>query len=648
MSFLKFNKAELVNLGYSLKREIISANKTGAYCNTSIVTCNTRRYHGLLAVTLDRFGGDKFLLLSSLDESFIIDGKRFNLGIHRYGDIYEPRGNKYVVDFVADPVPQVTYKVGDIVFVKSLLLDPQADRIMIKYDMVKAPSKVKLILKPFLAFRNVHALTHCNDAANTGYTEIPGGASFRLYSEFPDLHIQANTTTCQFVPNGVWFNGITYSDEYRRGFDCTEDLFTPGNFEVAMKEGDSIVVAAGTEQVVPSSLKRRFSDTLAKMPEISGSMDQLRRCADTLITNHNNRKKIVAGLSWGYTGLLRETLIALPGLTLYRNGDTAEFEAILDNLIEDNQERFRHRTTQIESPLVLACALQSYMEFPGTDEKKIWKKYGRLMIQVLESYLPGHRNEVAMQPNGLLWAQKENTALTWMNAYVDGHPVTERAGFQVEVNAYWYNAICFVLEMLGKYNKKENASLIEMWTAVKNLVWENYIPTFWSNEYRCLADYVDGYGQHNEIRPNQLMALCVKYTPFGEEYYQPILRVVDSELITSRGIRTLSPRDINYKGVYEGSQRERDLAFHNGSAWPFLLGQYVGVSFKVKGPSFYKKAEWLVEGFYNDLGKHGVGTFAELYDGDPPHEPHGTIASALSTSALLTVSYLMDIFKEAK
>ena len=640
MSFLKFNKAELVNLGYSLKREIIAANKTGAYCNTSIVTCNTRRYHGLLAVTLDRFGGDRFMLLSSLDESFIVNGKRFNLGIHRYGEHYEPRGHKYVVDFEADPIPTITYKVGDVLFRKSILLSPDEDRVFVKYEMLESPSKVKLILKPFLAFRNVHALTHANPVANTGYTEIPAGASFRMYSEFPDLNIQANTTACTYTHKPMWFYGVTYSDEYRRGFDCTEDLFTPGNFEYDMKAGDTLIMCAGKREIAPASIKRQFNANLAKQPLIEGNHDQLVRCGDILINTHNGSKKITSGLSWGYNGLLRETLLTLPGLTILRNGSVDDFEEILDNLIEVEQTRLFHRTTQVEAPLLVACALQSLIEF-GVDAKKVWKKYGETVKGIIESYMPGRRAEISMQPDGLLWAYKENTALTWMNAYVNGRPVTERPGYQVEVNAFWYNAICFALE-----NEKKDKEFIQTWTAVRDLVKANYQPKFWNDYYGCLADYVDWNGQHMEIRPNQIFAIAVPYSPVDEERFPSVLRVVDNELLTARGIRTLSPRDPDYKGVYEGSQYERDLAFHNGSAWPFLLAQYVGISFKVKGPAFIKKAEWLVEGFYKDLGKHGVGAFSELYDADPPHEPHGAIFSALSTAALLTVDFVLDVEKK--
>ncbi len=644
MAFLKFNKSELVNLSYSLKREILGANKTGAYCNTSIVTCNTRRYHGLLAVTLDRFGGDKFLLLSDLDETLVVNGKQFNLGIHCYGDSYEPRGHKYVVDFSADPVPQVTCKVGDILFRKTIVLAPDRDQVLVKFEVLEAPSPVVLQLRPYLAFRNIHDLTHCNPEANLAGSEIQNGMAYRLYANFPDLNLQVSDSRAKFFADPYWNFGITYSDEYRRGFDCREDLVVPGRFECRMKAGDAIVFSASLLQEDPTELKRRFTSCVKAAGEITSYRDQLRRCADRLITNHNGRKKINAGLSWLYTGLLRETLVALPGLTLYGMNDPKQFEEILDNLIADEQERLFRRTTQVEAPLRLAGILQEYIAY-GADEKQVWKKYGIIVRGILESYLPGERAEVSMQPNGLLWAQKEGAALSWMNCYVDGHPVTERAGYHVETNAFWYNSICFAIEMESKYGAKKSR-FVTKWEAIRDLVRSNYQPTFWNPRRGCLADYVDNAGQNMDIRPNQIYAISVKYSPLDEELAPSVLRVVDNELVTSRGIRSLSPRDAKYKAVYEGSQRERDLAYHQGCTHPFLLDPYVDVSFRIKGAAFWKRAEWLIEGFYDDLGKHGVGAFSELYDGDPPHEPHGAISSALSTAALLAVEHMLDKYKE--
>ncbi len=641
MAFLKFNKSELVNLSYSLSREIILANKTGAYCNTSIVTCNTRRYHGLLAVPVEKFDGYRHVLLSSLDESLTLRGKRFNLGIHCYGDVYEPRGHKYIVDFDADPVPCITYKIGEIVFRKKIVLTPDSNQLLICYELVNAPAKVKLELKPFLAFRNSHALTGENPNARTDFKPVQNGAAFNLYEGFPDLNLQLSTSTAAFKYSPVWYKGVTYSDEMRRGFDCREDLWVPGTFEVELHSGDSIVFsAAAGEAVNATSLKRRFTATVDKIGPITSFHDQLVRQADFLIREDQGVKRIVAGYSWLYTGLLRETLISLAGLTLYAKDDAKEFEEILDNLIAANQERLSRRTTQVEAPLYMTVALQQYIAW-GASDKAVWAKYGPVLKSILESYLPGVRQEVAMQPNGLLWAQKDGVALTWMNAYINGRAVTERAGYQVETNAMWYNAICFALE-----HERKGSSFAKKWTTIKELVEDHFEPMFWNPGLGFLADYVDNSGQHLELRPNQLWAVSLDHICVSDEVISSVMRIVNAELVTRRGIRTLSPRDIRYKGVYEGNQQERDEAYMNGCAWPFLLAQFAYASFNMMGANFIRRAEWLTEGFYEDLSKHGVGAFSELYDGDPPHEAHGAISSALTTAALLNINWLIDQYRE--
>ena len=646
MAFLKFNKSELVNLEYSLKREIIVANKTGAYCNTSIVTCNTRRYHGLLAVPVDKLGGGNYILLSSLDESLVVGGKQFNLGIHCYGDVYEPRGHKYIIDFDSDPAPEIVYKVGDIVFRKTIVMAPDNDQVLIKYSLESAPEKATVLLKPFLAFRSVHSLTSQNGEARTDYDEIDNGVSFRLYDAFPNLNLQLSSKA-QFKSLPYWYNGITYSDEMRRGFNCREDLFVPGMFITTMKPGESIVFSASVDVDNPKTLKRKFTDAVRRLGKIDNYHDLLVRDADFLKCARNGHKRINAGFSWLETGLLRETVESLPGLTLYANGDSNEFEEILDNLIADEQERLLHRTTQVEAPLMLTDTIQQYVHFAVEtkqdtgEEKRIWKKYGKMLKAIIESYAPGQRNEVALHPNGLLWAQMDGVALTWMNAYVHGHPVTERAGYQVETNAFWYNAISFALEMEKKYGTKKN-EFVSRWSKVQELIEANYQDMFWDPEAGYLADYVDNSGRNMDVRPNQLYAVSLDYSPVDDEVKSSVVMTVNNELVTTRGIRTLSPRNVKYRGVYEGSQIDRDLAYHQGCAFPSLLSPYMNICFKMMGSNFYKKAEYLTEGFYADISKHGVGAFSELYDGDPPHEAHGAISSACSTAALLRVYYLMD------
>ena len=416
MGFLKFNKSELVNLEYSLKREIIATNETGAYCNTSIVTCNTRRYHGLLAVPVDQLGGGKYMLLSALDESLVLRGKQFNLGIHCYGDTYDPKGHKYIVDFDANPVPVVTYKVGGILFTKTIVMVPDNDQVLIKYELLEAPSKLTLMLKPFLAFRSVHSLTSQNSEAYTGYDEIDGGVAFRLYNGFPYLNMQISGQSA-FKSQPYWYSGVTYSDEYRRGFDCREDLFVPGTFSLEMKPGDSVVFSASVNEVNSRGLKRKFTDTLKKLDHLDDMHDLLVHNANMFKCKIGDKERINAGYSWLEMGLLRETIVSLPGLTLYADGNCSEFEQILDTLIADEQERLFHRTTQCEAPLRLTDTLQQYIRFCGK-EKYVWKKYGETLKGIIESYAPGRRKEIAMHPNGLLWAQMDGVALSWMNAYV--------------------------------------------------------------------------------------------------------------------------------------------------------------------------------------------------------------------------------------
>ena len=584
------------------------------------------------------------MLLSALDESLVLGGRQFNLGIHCYGDTYEPRGHKYIIDFDAAPVPVITYKVGGILFTKTIMMVPDNDQVLIKYELLQAPSKVSLMLKPFLAFRSIHSLTSQNQEAYTQPDEVDGGVSFRLYSGFPDLNLQLSSAAA-FKSHPYWYNGVTYSDEYRRGFDCREDLFVPGVFQLDLKPGESVVFSASVNEINPRGLKRKFTDTLKKMGTIESYHDLLVHNAQLFKLDLGDKARINAGFSWLETGLLRETIVSLPGLTLYADGDCAQFEKILDTLIEDEQERLFHRTTQCEAPLRLTETIQQYIRFSGK-EKQIWKKYGETLKGVIESYAPGRRKEIVMHPNGLLWAQMDGVALSWMNAYVYGRPVTERAGYQVETNAFWYNALCFAIDMENKYGPKKDNAFVARWTPVRDLVKQNFQPTFWREDWGYLVDYVNGGPNDQAVRPNQLFAICLEYCPVDDEIVSEVVMTINDELVTKRGLRSLSPRNEAYRGVYEGSQIDRDLAYHQGCAFPELLAPYIDVCFKMMGDTFYGRAKYLTEGFLQDISKHGVGAFSELYDGDPPHEPHGAIASAMSTAALLRVEYIMNQYKK--
>ena len=303
MAYLKFNKAELVNLEYSLKRELISTNIGGGYTNTTIVCCNTRKYHGLLVVPVDNFGGSKHILLSSLDETLIQHGRPFNLGIHNYGSVFEPKGHKYIIDFEMDPVPVITYRVGGMVFRKSMIFSSKnEDQLLIKYTLVDAHSNTILRLKPFLAFRNTHSLTRANSDADTHYRNIENGVAFKMYQGFPDLNLQVSKP-CVYVASPAWYYKIVYKEEYRRGFDCTEDLFVPGYFEMPIKKGETIIFSASTNECAPNTLKAKFTRELNALDPQESYEDCLRDAAKQLFITRNGKLKFVPdtpGLSPGF------------------------------------------------------------------------------------------------------------------------------------------------------------------------------------------------------------------------------------------------------------------------------------------------------------------------------------------------------------
>ncbi len=642
MSYLKFSKTELVNLEYSLKREILFANRAGGYCNTTPVCCNTRKYHGLLVVPIDKFEGKKHILLSAVDETLIQHDKEFNLGIRCYGDVYEPRGHKYIRDFELSKDCTITYNVGGMIFSKSLLFLKEENQLLIKYTLLEAHSPTTLRLKPFLAYRDIHSLTMANDVANTGFTHIDNGAKYNMYNGFPDLNIQLSKNADYYHLPG-WYKGVVYNEEKRRGFESKEDQFVPGYFEMPIAKGESIILSASLKSVSSKGLKHLFETKY----EQADSMDDYDSCtrlaAKQFIINNNGETEIALGYTWLGKGL-RETFIALPGLTLFNDGNEAAFDAVLKSAYKIYERQLLNGSKQVEASLWLFWVAQQYSLYIG-DEEKGWKKFRTILKKIADSFVSGERMGVLLKKNGLLWAKMNRVALTWMNAYdYNGDPITERAGYQVETNALWYNALAYLVDMETKYGKVTKN--VKVWDDIKRSIEENFLPMFWMEEKKHLADYIDSEGPSGFTRPNQLLACIFNYSPISEEVKALIVNCVKKELLTVRGIRTLSPKNPLYKGVYEGNQHQRDMAYHQGSTRTWLLGFYIEASLKLYGHSFVRKAEELIAAFEEDITIHGIGSIPELYDGDPPHNPHGAISHAVATAELIRAKFLISNTKE--
>ena len=639
MAYLEFNKEELVNLEYSLNREILLTNRAGGYINTTIVGCNTRKYHGLLVVPIANFANERHILLSTLHESLIQHGSAFNLGISSYGKVYEPRGHKYIIDFEMDYASTVTYRVGGMIFSKTVMFVRETEEVLVKYTLIDAHSETRLRIKPFLAFRNIHSLTHANSRANTRYSVVENGVSFKLYEGFPTLYLQLNKKG-EWVANPDWYYNITYKEESRRGFDDKEDLFVPGYFELPVKKGESIILSASTSEVKPRSLKSRFDAEVAKRKDNSRNCydDCLKLAGQQCVLKQNGKYSVCAGYTWDYEDL-RYSLIAIPGLTIYNDGDTRHFEAVIENMLTEKRDRLFKAGNEPDLPLWLFRTLQQYIEY-GASAEYVWKKYGQTLSALLDTYVDGSRDEIVLHENGLLWAQKENTALSWMNVYSNGVPVTERYGYQVETNALWYNALCFAVAMDDKYG---GGRLKDKWNRVINSIKANYTNYFLIEGRDYLADFYNDKGKNDFMRPNQLMAVAVEYSPIDDEVKMAVLKSVRKELLTVRGIRTLSPKNPLYKAVYEGDQCSRDNAHHNGCAFPWLLGPYVESMIKLLGKDCVKSSMELLNAFEEDINIHGIGSVAELYDGNP-----GCISSSVSVAEIIRGKYLLNKINKGK
>lgn len=644
MSYLRFDKSRLINLEYSLGKEILRTNRAGSYASMTIIGCNTRKYHGLLVCPVDQLDGERYVLLSSLDETVIQHGKEFNIGIHKYeGDNYEPKGHKYVRDFEAETIPVTIIRVGGVVLRKERLLAENDEQILIKYTLLEAHSPTILRFKPFLAFRNIHTLSKSNLTANTKSEFVPNGIKSKLYNGYPYLYMQFSKSV-NFIPVPDWYYNIEYLEEQKRGYDYKEDLFVPGYFELPIKKGESVVFSGSTKEVNPNSITRRFTAELKKRVPREDFKNCLINSARQFIVRKKEETQIIAGFPW-FDCWGRDTFISLPGLTLSLD-DPKTFLQVTDTEVKKLkgglfpnmgfEEDVAYNS--VDAPLWFFWAIQQYVDYAGS-EMSVWKKYSGHMKAILAAYRNGTSFNIRMQENGLIWAGEEGKALTWMDAVVDGYPVTQRKGFAVEINALWYNAIKFTLELAEKAGDNK---FVKEWVNMPEKIKESFRIVFCDPDKAYLADYVDGDYKDWSVRPNQIFAVSFKYSPLDNDKKKQVLDTVRKELLTPRGLRTLSPKNPDYKAVYEGNQEQRDKAYHQGTVWPWLLGHFCEGYLKLHKKSGIGFVRQLVEGFEEVMSEHGIGSISEIYDGNPPHLPGGAISQAWSVAEILRILTMLE------
>ena len=649
MSYLRLEKAVMTNLQESLRREFLRTNRSGAYSSSTLVDCNTRKYHGLLVVPVPELDDENHVLLSSLDCTVIQHGAEFNLGLHKYqGNNFSPNGHKYIREFDATKVPTTTYRVGGVILKKEVIFQHYEDRILIRYTLVDAHSATTLRFRPFLAFRSVRQFTHENMTASREYQEVDNGIKTCMYAGYPDLYMQFSKKN-EFIFQPDWYRGIEYPKEQERGYASNEDLYVPGYFEMPIKKGESIVFSASTSQIKPSSLMKLVDDEVAeRVPR-----DNFYHCLVTAAHQFHKREKnddryLLAGYPW-FKSRARDTFIALPGLTL-AIGERDYFELVMKTAEKGLREFMEEKPLtakiyeidQPDVPLWAVWAVQQYVKEVGVEAG--YKKYGKLVKDIIKYIEKGGHPNLRLDENGLLYSNGRDRAVTWMNSTANGRPVVPRSGYIVEFNALWYNALKFCAAMAVEQNDTKSATHLETLAAK---VKQSFVDTF-VNEYGYLLDYVDGNMMDWSVRPNMIFAVALDYSPLSQSQMKSVVDICTRELLTPKGLRSLSPKSGGYNPIYVGPQTQRDYAYHQGTAWPWLGGFYMEACLKLYKRSRLSFIERQLVGYEDEMDYHALGTISELFDGNPPFHGRGAMSFAMNVAEILRTLKLMDKYSYQK
>ncbi len=643
MSYLKFDKNLLINLEQSLRLEVLRTNQSGAYHCTTIVGANTRKQHGLLVIPVPEIDDNSHVLLSSLDETVIQHGAPFNLGLHRYsGGVYSPNGHKYIREYDCERVPTHTFRVGGVILKREKIFITNENRILIRYTLVDAHSKTTLQFRPFLAFRNANDLCVENQVASRDYKEVLNGISTCMYEGYPELFMQVNHKP-KFVFDPHWYKGIEYIKDQERGIPYTEDLYVPGYFEVDMKKGDTIIFSAGVSEVNTRMLSKMYEDEIKTRTPRTSFYNCLKNSAKQFYVTNADGHYMLAGYPW-FKVRARDEFIALPGCTL-SNHHRPDFEAIMDTAKEafirwmETGEPDKHLQgiDLPDVPLWAAWAIQRYSH--DTDVPTARERYGELVAQLIDFIIDGKHLNLQVDDNGLVRTDGTRQPMSWMDsARPDGTPLIPRTGYLVEFNALWYNALMFLLQMYA--DDKQMQSRVERWQKISDAYAESFAPTF-LNDYGYLYDYVNGSYTDLSVRPNMVIAVGVDHTPLDRRQRKRILDFVTRELLTPKGLRTLSPNSYGYNPWYVGNPEQREKAYYSGSARPWLMGFYCHAYVKVFGIGGLSFVNRMMIGFEDEMSQGAIGTLSELYDGNPPFIGRGAVSFAANVGEILRVLRLL-------
>ncbi len=638
MSYLKFDKNLMMNLEQSLHKEMLRTNKSGAYHCTTIVGCNTRKQHGLLVIPIPEMDDKAHVLLSSLDETVIQHGAPFNLGLHQYGEgVFAPNGHKYIRMFDCESVPTMTYRVGGVILTKEKVFISHENRILIKYTLVDAHSETTLQFRPFLAFRNANDLCIENNSLNKDILPVKDGVSCCLYPGYPTLYMQFNKPA-KWVDNGYWYKGVEYYKDRDRGIPYKEDLWVPGYFELPIKKGESIIFSASTFETDTTDYEKIYNDEIATRTKRTSFYNCLKNAAKQFYLKNKKGMYLMAGYPW-YSVRCRDEIIALPGCTLSIDHEE-DYHAIMGTLLaalkcygtEGFKDTTIHEIDLPDIPLWTIWAIQQYKRTKGTQACK--ERYGYDVMQLIDTVIEGKVPNLTLDFNGLVRTNGRDVPVTWLSASINGRPIIPRSGYVVEFNALWYNALCFAQKLYeGDPSKADKMAL---YAEIAGRCKQAFLDTF-LNDFGYLYDYVDGSYTDLSVRPNLAIAVGMDYSPLDRRQRKKVLDFVTRELLTPKGLRSLSPKSQGYNPIYVGGPIEREYAVHQGPARPWLFGFYADAYLKVFGVSGLSFIERMLIGYEDEMTEGCIGSLSELYDGNPPYTGRGAVSTAKNVGEILRI-----------
>lgn len=647
MSYLKFDKDLMINLEYSLYRNVLRTNRRGAYQNTSISGCNTTKYQGLLVMPVPYLDNENHLILSSFDETVIQHGAEFNLGIHRYaGDNYNPRGHKYIREFNCDSVPKTIYRVGGVILSKEIMFSSKENRLMIRYTLLDAHSPTTIRFKPFLAFREISQLTRENDQVDKSYREVENGISTCMYFGYPELFMQFNKKP-EFVYHPDWYHDIEYLQDLQSGDTYQEDLYVPGYFEMPITKGEEIIFSAGDILVDTSILADEFDYEINKRTPRSNFYNCLKNsCHQFHYMPQKDEYYLLAGYPW-FKVRARDQFIALPGCTLAID-KPLDFEKIMDTAIPYLKDFMVNRPSkshikQIDDPDVLLWVIWALQQFWKEQKDIFKKKYKNFLFEIIDFIAIGkHPNLILDKENNLLSTYGRDAAVSWMNATIDGKPVVPRSGYLVEFNALWYNALKFAEEVSLSVGKENLASYFE--EQARSL--GNSFKEIFLNKAGYLYDYVDGSYRDPDVRPNMLFAVSLPYSPLERGQKKSVIDYITKELLTTCGIRSLTPKSDKFRPHYTGTEYEKKIAYFNGMAFPWLFGHYIEAYLNLFQLSGLSLADRIMVEMEGQIQNDCIGSISEFYDSNPPFTAHGGYSFAVSVGELLRAQRIINRYND--